>query len=196
METQCTGIKPKARKENNGTVVTTVEVVDEPGTRTTVTDAKWADIEEADAIVRDYITGSGVHLTEEPGSDRAYYQPGTDSVVVPCRAQFPQCAEFYSTLFHELVHSTGHKSRLDRFSGPGNHSFGGQEYSKEELVAEIGAACLNSICNIETPDSFANSASYIQSWASKLREDRKMIVSAASRAEKAVNLILAGGVVA
>ena len=196
VETQCTGIKPKARKGNNGTVVTTVEVVDEPGTRTTTTDAKWADIEEADAIVRDYITGSGVNLTEEPGSDRAYYQPGTDSVVVPCRAQFPQCAEFYSTLFHELVHSTGHKSRLDRFSGPGNHSFGGQEYSKEELVAEIGAACLNSICNIETPDSFANSASYIQSWASKLREDRKMIVSAASRAEKAVNLILAGGVVA
>ena len=196
VETQCDGIKPKVRRNGNpGTVTTTVEVVDDPGTPTNA-DQTWADIEEADAIVRAYIAGSGVTLTEEPGSTRAFYTPGLDSVTVPCRAQFPQRAEFYSTLFHELVHSTGHPSRLDRFSGPGNHSFGGQEYSKEELVAEIGAACLNSLCSIETEASFQNSASYIQSWSRKLKEDRKMIVSAASRAEKAVNLILAGGVMA
>ena len=87
-------------------------------------------------------------------------------------------------------------SRLDRFSGPGNHSFGGDEYSKEELVAEIGAACLNSICGIESTGSFKNSAAYIAGWSSKLREDRKMIVGASSRAEKAVELILNGGVMA
>ena len=195
VETQCDGIKPKTRKGGASTVTTTVTVVDDPGHPVNA-DQTWADIEEADEIVRAYIAGSGVILTEEPGSDRAYYQPASDSVTVPCRAQFPQQAEFYSTLFHELVHSTGHPSRLDRFSGPGNHSFGGQEYSKEELVAEIGAACLNSLCNIETTDSFTNSAAYIQSWSRKLKEDRKMIVSASSRAEKAVNLILAGGVMA
>jgi antirestriction protein ArdC len=194
VETQCEGIEPKKRKVDPQTH--TVTIVDDPGTCTTKTDADWADVEEADAIVRAYLAGSGVKLTEEPGSDRAFYRPSTDSVTIPCRAQFKDRAEFYSTEFHELVHSTGHVSRLDRFSGPGNHSFGGEEYSKEELVAEIGAACLNSICGIESTGSFKNSAAYIAGWSSKLREDRKMIVGASSRAEKAVELILNGGVMA
>ena len=171
---------------------TTVEIVDDPGTRTTQTDAKWAAIEEADAAVQAYIHRSGCKLTELPGSDRAYYSPAEDSVTVPCRAQFQTGDEFYSTLFHELVHSTGHISRLDRFSGPGNHSFGGDEYSKEELVAEIGAACLNSLFGIETQASFQNSAAYIKSWVRKFQEDRKLIVSASSKAEKAVNYFLTG----
>ena len=91
----------------------------------------WEAVEEADAIVRAYPAGSGVKLTEEPGSDRAFYSPLLDSVTIPCRAQFKDRAEFYSTEFHELVHSTGHSSRLDRFSTPGDHTFGGEEYSKE-----------------------------------------------------------------
>lgn len=192
VETQCENIRPKDRKVDPRVV--TVTIIDTPGTCVTETDAKWAAVEEADAIVRAYLAGSGVKLTEEPGSDEAFYSPALDSVTVPCRAQFRAADEFYSTLFHELVHSTGHKSRFDRFSGPGDHTFGGQEYSKEELVAEIGSACLNSICSIETDGSFRNSAAYIKGWASKLREDRKMIVSAAGRAEKAVTLILNGGV--
>ena len=198
VETQCEGITPKKRRNNPGTVTTTRThtIVIDPGHCETQTEAEWAAVEEADAIVRAYIAGSGITCTEEPGSDRAFYRPATDSVTVPCRAQFKEGAEFYSTLFHELVHSTGHASRLDRFSGPGNHSFGGQEYSKEELVAEIGAACLNNLCEIETSSSFRNSAAYIQGWSAKLKEDRKMIVLASSRAEKAVELILNGGVMA
>ena len=190
--TQCEGIEPKKRRTDPGTVTHTVTIVDDPGTCTTKTDAEWAAIEEADAAVAAYVARSGLTLTEEPGSDRAYYSPANDSVTVPCRAQFKTGDEFYSTLFHELVHSTGHKSRLDRFSGPGNHSFGGDEYSKEELVAEIGAACLNSIFGIETKSSFQNSAAYIKSWVRKFKEDRKMIVSASSKAEKAVNYFLTG----
>jgi antirestriction protein ArdC len=190
--TQCEGIEPKKRRSDPGTVTSTVTVVDDPGTCTTKTDAAWAAVEEADEAVRAYLDRSGVKLTEEPGSDRAYYAPYLDSVTVPCRAQFRTGDEFYSTLFHELVHSTGHPSRLDRFSGAGDHSFGGDEYSKEELVAEIGSACLNSIFGIETHSSFANSAAYIQSWVRKFKEDRKMIVSASSKAEKAVNYFLTG----
>lgn len=182
IESQCEGIQPRKHKDDDAQPLPA--------------DQEWEDVEKADAIVQAYLAGSGVKLTETPCSDRAFYSPATDSVTVPSRAQFPEQAEFYSTLFHELTHSTGHKSRLDRFSGPGDHTFGGQEYSKEELVAEIGAACLNSICGIESAGSFKNSASYIAGWAKKLREDRKMIVSASSRAEKAVNLILAGGVMA
>ncbi|MBQ5581143.1 MAG: DUF1738 domain-containing protein [Clostridia bacterium] len=195
IESQCEGIEPKKRKGNPGeeTVATTRTIVDNPGTCKTKTEADWEAIEEADEVVRAYLAVSGVTLTEEPGSDRAFYRPSTDSVTVPCRAQFKNRSEFYSTEFHELVHSTGHKSRLDRFSTPGDHTFGGEEYSKEELVAEIGAACLNNICGIESEGSFRNSAAYIQGWSSKLKEDRKMIVSASSRAEKAVTLILNGG---
>lgn len=198
VETQCEGIEPKKRRNNPGeeTVTTVRVVVDEPGTCTTKTDADWEAVEEADAIVRAYLAGSGVTLTEEPGSDRAFYHPSTDSVTIPCRAQFKDRAEFYSTEFHELVHSTGHSTRLNRFSTPGDHTFGGEEYSKEELVAEIGAACLNNICGIESEGSFKNSAAYIQGWSSKLKEDRRMIVSASSRAEKAVELILNGGAMA
>lgn len=192
VETQCEGITPKKRRNDPGSVTSTVVIVDDPGVCTTKTDAEWAAIEEADAAIRAYITRTGLKLTEEPGSDRAYYAPYADSVTVPCRAQFKTGDEFYSTLFHELIHSTGHVSRLNRFSGPGDHSFGGDEYSKEELVAEIGAACLNSIYGIETESSFRNSAAYIKSWIRKFQEDRKLIVSASSKAEKAVNYFLTG----
>ena len=86
------------------------------------------------------------------------------------------------------MHSTGHSSRLNRLTGKA--FFGNEEYSKEELVAEIGAASLLSYVGIETPKSFRNSTAYIQSWLKVLRNDSRFIVSAASRAEKAVNLIL------
>ena len=192
VESQCEGITPKKRRSDPGTVTHTVTVVDERGTCATKTDAEWAAIEEADEAVQAYVARSGLTLVEEPGSDEAYYSPLMDKVVVPCRAQFKARDEFYSTLFHECVHSTGHHSRLDRFSGAGDHSFGGDEYSKEELVAEIGAACLNNLFGIETASSFKNSAAYIQNWSRKLKEDRKLIVSASSKAEKAVNYILTG----
>ena len=120
--------------------------------------------------------------------NEAFYRPSTDEIHLPLREQFPQIAEYYSTAFHEATHSTGHKSRLDRLSSPA--WFGSENYSKEELVAEMGAAILMNELGIETNGSFKNSAAYIQSWLHALRDDNKMIVSAAGKAEKAVKLIL------
>lgn len=141
----------------------------------------------ADAIIQDYKDRSGITLriTE---SDRAFYQPSTDTVVVPKLSQYQKQEEFYSTLFHELTHSTGHHSRLDRITDIA--AFGDHEYSKEELCAELGAAFLVNHCGLETSSSFRNSAGYIQGWLSALKNDKRLIVSAAGQAEKAVNLIL------
>lgn len=141
----------------------------------------------ADAIITDYLKRSGVKLTHQEG-DRAFYRPSTDSVTIPTLAQFKELAEYYSTAFHELTHSTGHSSRLNRLSKTA--CFGSEDYSKEELVAEIGAAALVNHVGLETSKSFRNSAAYIQSWLKALSNDKRMIVSAAGQAEKACNLIL------
>ena len=102
--------------------------------------------------------------------------------------QFKELAEYYSTAFHELTHSTGHPSRLNRLTKVA--CFGSEDYSKEELVAEIGAAALVNHAGLETSSSFRNSAVYVQSWLKALRDDKRLIVSAAGQAEKACNLIL------
>ena len=140
----------------------------------------------ADAIIAGYIQRSGVELEHRKG-DEAFYSPSVDRVVLPLREQFPSMAEYYSTAFHELTHSTGHSSRLDRISR--RAFFGNEDYSREELVAEIGAAALLNHCQIETADSFKNSAAYIQSWLRALRNDKKLIISAAGAAAKAFELI-------
>ena len=140
----------------------------------------------ADALIAGYIQRSGVELEHRKG-DEAFYSPSVDRVVLPLREQFPSMAEYYSTAFHELTHSTGHSSRLDRISR--RAFFGNEDYSREELVAEIGAAALLNHCGIETADSFKNSAAYIQSWLRALRNDKKLIVSAAGAAAKAFELI-------
>jgi len=143
--------------------------------------------EEADVIVRGYLTASGVTLHHVRG-DRAFYRPSDDSVTVPEMSQFKECAEYYSTLFHELTHSTGHETRLNRHSKTA--FFGNEEYSKEELVAEIGASALVNYCGLESEGSFKNSAAYIQSWLKALKNDKRLIVSASAKADKAVDLIL------
>ena len=116
-----------------------------------------------------------------------------DYVQVPTMEQFPKAEEYYSTLFHEMTHSTGHTSRLNRFTGAAKAAaFGSEEYSKEELIAEIGAAALVNRCGIETRHSFRNSAAYLQSWIKALRNDNTLIIGAAGKAEKAVAYILTG----
>lgn len=146
--------------------------------------------EAAEAIIQDYTTRCGVTLEHIRG-DEAFYAPGSDRVQLPLREQFPRMAEYYSTAFHELTHSTGHPSRLDRISRKA--FFGNEEYSKEELVAEIGAASLLNYVGIETDASFRNSAAYIQSWLRALKGDKKMIVTAAGAADKAFQLITGTG---
>ena len=141
----------------------------------------------AQEIIADYIDREGVKLTHQEG-DRAFYRPATDEIVLPLLRQFPSTAEYYSTAFHEITHSTGHEKRLNRL----NHAafFGTEDYSKEELVAEIGAATLVNHIGLETSSSFRNNTAYIQNWLKVLKSDKRFIVSAAGKAEKAVNLIL------
>lgn len=150
-------------------------------------------IDEAESVVTNYQEREGLEIVRDKISDRAYYAPYSDKVVVPAMEQFSDASEYYSTLFHEITHSTGHSSRLNRFSsGAGAAAFGSEEYSKEELVAEIGAATLNNHVGIETKQSFRNSTAYLQSWMRALKSDPNMIISAAGKAEKAVNYILEG----
>ena len=141
----------------------------------------------ADDVADSYVQREGIKLTKRK-SNEAYYSPLFDEVVVPLPQQFKNPGEYYSTLFHELVHSTGHSKRLDRITAVS--SFGKEEYSLEELVAEIGSASLLATLGVENERTFKNSAAYLQNWLKALRNDKKMIVKAAAQAEKAIKLIL------
>ena len=143
--------------------------------------------QKAESIICDYLRTSGVKLNHEAG-DRAFYRPSTDSITLPLLAQFKETAEYYSTAFHELIHSTGHAKRLNRIAGTAY--FGSEAYSKEELVAEIGASALVNASGLETAKSFRNNAAYVQNWLQVLKSDKRFIVSASGKAEKAVALIL------
>lgn len=116
-------------------------------------------LDEAQEIIYAYLERESVKLIHEEG-DRAFYRPSTDEVVLPIRKQFVSTAEYYSTVFHELTHSTGHPSRLNRLTSPA--FFGSEAYSKEELVAEIGASALVSHVGLETSTSLRNNVAYIQ----------------------------------
>ena len=145
----------------------------------------------AEAALMDYITREGIRLEADKLSDRAYYSPLRDLINLPCINQYADTAEYYSTAFHEATHSTGHPSRLHRFDVfSSNAAFGSEEYSKEELTAEIGAACVLHQLGIASPESLRNSAAYVQGWLKALRDDKQLIIGAAARAEKAVRRIM------
>jgi antirestriction protein ArdC len=123
----------------------------------------------------------------------AYYEGGSvDRVTMPPKETFSSAQAYYATLFHELTHSTGHDSRLDRDGvRAGSFSrFGDPVYSREELVAEMGAALLCGIAGISQPDLIDSSAAYLRSWLEVLRADKKLIVQAAARAQRAADHIL------
>ncbi len=143
-------------------------------------------IENAENTANNYCNRSGVRLVIQK-SNSAYYRPSTDTVTVPLREQFVEISEFYSTLFHELTHSTGHPMRLNRLKG-GIH-MASEKYSREELVAEIGAATCLSRLVIECKETAENSAAYLKSWVKFLKNDPKAFVIAAGKAEKAIALI-------
>ena len=167
-EEDCEGIPMKGDKEEPKSALTPVE--------------------EAEKVVNGYYGREACKLHVEL-SNRAFYSPSEDSVTVPAMEQYDIVEEYYSTLFHETTHSTGHSSRLNRdMTG----HFGSDSYSKEELVAELGAAFLVQKCGMDSAKAFKNSVAYIQSWSKKFKEDKKLIVSAASKAEKAVKFILTG----
>lgn len=118
----------------------------------------------------------------------AYYNPKADFVNMPKKRSFKTDASYYSTLFHELIHSTGHESRLNRKTLSQMAAFGSEDYSQEELVAEMGTCYLQSLTGITS--EFQHSAAYIQGWLGKLKNDRLFIFQASSAAQKAVDFIL------
>ena len=142
-------------------------------------------IETAEAIVEGYPEPPKRH----DGGDKACYSPISDRIQVPVHNAFDVSEEFYSTLFHELVHSTGHEKRLKRKGITDVDAFGSHQYSKEELIAEMGAAFLCAHAGIEQ-DTIDNSAAYIGNWLTRLKDDKKMVVQAAASAQKAADHIL------
>lgn len=136
----------------------------------------------AESIVAGYVADLGP--TYETGGDVAIYSPTIDAVRVPELGQFTSADAYYTTAFHELTHSTGHKSRLDRLERGG---FGTEPYAREELVAELGAAMLAGIVGLDPSDQ---SAAYVGGWLSRLQDDRRLIVQAAAQAQKGADRIL------
>lgn len=114
------------------------------------------------------------------------YYPGLDEIHVPTIGSFVTAEAFWRVLYHELCHATSHESRLNRIEGRGN-KFGDENYCKEELVAELGSAFLANVAGFE---DIQNTSAYILNWSSHLHENHRMIVWAASRAEKAAEYIL------
>ena len=149
---------------------------------------------DAEKILNDYLTREGIEMRRDALSSRAFYRLGDDSITVPRIDQFAATAEYYSTVFHECIHSTGKVGRLDRFADidAAQASFGSDSYSREELVAEIGAAYIVNALGLETEDSFQNSTAYLKHWRDRIAEDNSLIIVAAGRAEKAFNFILNG----
>ncbi|MGV8130598.1 MAG: ArdC family protein [Candidatus Pacearchaeota archaeon] len=118
----------------------------------------------------------------------AYYSPSADLVNMPHIKRFTSDAAYFSTLFHELVHSTGHESRVGRELTTVQH-MRSDSYSLEELIAEIGACFLNTYAGIAA-QQIENNAAYIQGWLARLRNDKRFIMHASAKAQQAVDYIL------
>lgn len=145
-------------------------------------------IEEAERVKREYMDREQMKIYEKI-TDKAFYTPTFDYIEIPCKEQYKNIEEFYSTLFHEMIHSTGYYKRLNRLESGASAGFGSETYSKEELTAEIGSAMILNRLGIETDRTFSNSTAYIQNWLQVLKNDNKFIVSASSKSEKAVKYI-------
>ena len=123
-------------------------------------------------------------------SDRAYYQPATDTVHVPPRSSFTSVEGMYETLFHEVCgHATGHKSRLNRDGITGFDHFGSGQYAREELVAHFTVAFLFGEIGMDAP-ALANVAAYIANWKAAIADDPKALVVAAGKAQRAADYVL------
>lgn len=170
----CEGIKPKFEREQHPNGATKTQ--------------------NAENIVSEYSLRTNLEISHA-NQLQAYYMPYKHLVNIPDMDRFKSTEGYYSTFFHELVHSTGNKKLLNRFPDDAKQAaFGSDSYSREELVAEIGANMLLNTMGMDTDKSNRNSVAYIQSWLRALKNDKRLIVSAAGHAEKAVKLILNSGV--
>jgi len=146
-------------------------------------------IEEAEHLVSGYISDISNDNPGPPvryGYDAASYSLIADVVSLPDPKQFEGDEAYYCTLFHELIHSTGHKKRLARIEPA---LFGSDPYAKEELVAEIGASFLAGVAGFEDAGG-EQSAAYIANWMQRIKDTPRLVVQAAAQAQKAADLIL------
>lgn len=141
-------------------------------------------IEQAQAIIDEMPNAPEIKY----GDNRAFYRPSEDFIGMPDQESFDTDEHFYHTAYHEMVHSTGHESRLHRVKDW--QYFGTDPYAKEELVAEMGAAMLAGVAGIDVPATQENTKAYIKSWIKRFKEDKKLLVSAGAQAQKASDYIL------
>ncbi len=152
--------------------------------------AKWSysnDAHAARAIVGNY---DGPEILHDAMGE-AYYRPANDTVHMPTHEAFDCPSAYYSTLFHELAHSTGIPSRLSR-KCHADYSTNRSDRAKEELVAELGAAMLLALANLDTRDAVAQNAAYLKSWRTKLLDDPRAMYAAIGQAKKAADFIAYG----
>lgn len=143
-------------------------------------------IENCETMVKNMPLAPGI----QHNGNRAYYSPVNDCVNVPELEFFKSSGYYYSVLFHELIHSTGHGKRLARPEIMDLQGFGSHEYSKEELTAEMGASYLTGFAGIQSGQTLNNSAAYIQGWLKVLKNDKTFVIEAAGKAQKAADFIL------
>jgi len=142
-------------------------------------------IEECEKVVSDMATPPTIkHM-----GTKAYYSHTRDLIKIPRVELFSSPEDYYGVLFHELTHATGHSSRLDRKEVQGTTAYGTEDYSREELIAEMGAAFLCGHTRIINK-TIDNNAIYIASWLKRLQNDKKLVITAASQAQKAADCIL------
>ena len=144
-------------------------------------------IEVCEATIRAYLDGQKLEVQDKAS---AYYSPSQDVIGMPTLDTFKTSEHYYATLFHEAVHSTGHKNRLNRTGITENNAFGTVGYAREELTAELGASFLCGITGIDTQPVTENRDAYIKNWLTKLKNDTKCIIVASGKAGKASDYIL------
>lgn len=125
--------------------------------------------------------------------NQPFYSPVMDYINMPAIKFFENPETYHAILFHELIHSTGHATRLSRIEIIENQPFGSDSYSKEELTAEMGACFLTNLAGIQSDELIDDSAAYIKNWLTVLKNDKKFVIEAAGKAQKAVNYILKKG---
>ena len=140
--------------------------------------------ERIGSLVSNYIDAPEIKY----GGDRACYIPSADRIEMPNQVHFGTPEAFASVLAHELVHSTGSENRLQRVGVADPINFGSETYALEELIAEIGSAFVCS--EIGIANNIDRTAAYVQGWLQALRNNKSMIVKAASQAQKAADYIL------
>jgi antirestriction protein ArdC len=140
-------------------------------------------------LAEELLSADSLPETQHEG-DSAFYSPAGDYIRIPARDTFKTAAGYYSVRFHEAAHATGHPSRLNRFKRDETLS-GHQNYSLEELTAEMTAPSLVAYCGMEA--EVTNSAAYLKGWATSLRANPKHLMTAASRAQKAYEWIVNKG---